>query len=357
MLNREHIQEGKSTCSTSPMQLCQPEQRTNWFVGLSIPVILLIHVLLLLDASRKNFVVIDEAGHFVAGISHWTTGTYSMYRVNPPLPRMLAVIPIFLLDTNIKSIQPILGTSLKRAEFDCANLFALDNAEHYLDILFVARLAGMLWSCLGGWLLYRWGSELYSSGAGLLALVLWCFNPSILAHAQVGTPDLPATVAGLAATYCFWRYLRSPSWSKALLAGLVLGIAELTKFTLLILYALWPLLWLLSRCRLHSPGTHSSSFGGQFRQCLAIVIVSLFVINLGYEFQDTGKPLGEYVFGTRLLGGEPSPGMSNLHAGVNRFKGSWLGVLPVPLPAEFLAGIDRQRLDFEIGWWSYLRGE
>jgi len=42
---------------------------------------------------------------------------------------------------------------------------------------------------------------------------------------------------------------------------------------------------------------------------------------------------------------------------VNRFQNSWLGAIPIPLPGEFLAGIDRQKVDFELGWWSYLRGQ
>ena len=37
---------------------------------------------------------------------------------------------------------------------------------------------------------------------------------------------------------------KNPTWRRAILAGLVLGLAELTKFSLLLLYGLWPLLWL-----------------------------------------------------------------------------------------------------------------
>lgn len=333
-------------------QKWQPPRRV-FFI---IVVVLLIHAALLVDGSRKNFVVVDEAGHLVAGISHWTTGTYSMYRVNPPLPRMLAVLPVFLLHPNLQAIQPVLGLK-DRAEFRCGNQFALDNANRYLDILFLTRLAGILWSCLGGWLIYRWGCDLYGYRAGLLGSIFWCFNPSILAHAQVATPDLPATVAGFAACYCFWRYLRQPSWSMALFTGLVLGVAELTKFTLLYLYALWPILWLLDHCRPRSSDDPRLPFGKQAGQCFSMVAVRILVINLGYEFQDTGKPLGQYVFGSRLLGGELPPDAEYGYSPVNRFKDSWLDSLPVPLPAEFLAGIDRQRCDFEIGIGSYLRSE
>jgi hypothetical protein len=43
--------------------------------------------------------------------------------------------------------------------------------------------------------------------------------------------------------------------------------------------------------------------------------------------------------------------------GANRFAGTWLGKLPVPLPANMVQGIDTQRCDFERRAPSYLRGE
>ena len=41
----------------------------------------------------------------------------------------------------------------------------------------------------------------------------------------------------------------------------------------------------------------------------------------------------------------------------NRFAGTWLGKIPVPLPADFVQGIDTQRYDFKRGLPSYLRGQ
>src|SRR5260370_42401320 len=53
------------------------------------------HAALLLGSIRRNYVVVDEVGHVAAGLSHWQTGTFVAYRVNPPLPRMLAVLPMW----------------------------------------------------------------------------------------------------------------------------------------------------------------------------------------------------------------------------------------------------------------------
>jgi hypothetical protein len=79
------------------------------------------------------------------------------------------------------------------------------------------------------------------------------------------------------------------------------------------------------------------------------------VINIGYACEGSLKPLGEYTFATRLFGGGEWTGVG-WGAG-NRFAGTWLGGVPVPLPENYVRGIDRQRLDFEEKMWSYLRGE
>jgi hypothetical protein len=48
---------------------------------------------------------------------------------------------------------------------------------------------------------------------------------------------------------------------------------------------------------------------------------------------------------------------SNTGEYANIFHGNWLGCISVPLPAQYLRGIDLQKRDFERGLFSYLRGE
>jgi hypothetical protein len=43
------------------------------------------HAGLLLVGSRVNFVTLNEVGHIPAGVSHWQTRNFALYRVNPPL--------------------------------------------------------------------------------------------------------------------------------------------------------------------------------------------------------------------------------------------------------------------------------
>ena len=98
---------------------------------------------------------------------------------------------------------------------------------------------------IGGLAVFAWSRRLYGNWGGLLSLALWVFCPNMLAHSRLITSDMGSTALGVAATYVFWRYLQQPSWRRAARGGVMLGLAQLTKFTMLLLYAIWPFLWLV----------------------------------------------------------------------------------------------------------------
>src|SRR5262249_52372563 len=144
-----------------------------------------------------------------SGLVHWHTGTYGAYRVNPPLPRMLATLPLLATEYQwVDELGDAYNNHFDRVEAALDRTFFQFNRDRYHTLVFLARLAGVAWSWLGGWLVFRWAGELYGRRGGFLALAVWCFEPNILAHAQLATPDLPCTVAGLLAVYAFRHYLK-----------------------------------------------------------------------------------------------------------------------------------------------------
>src|SRR6266852_4090544 len=204
--------------------------------------LLLLHAGLLAYGAAWHSPTNDEVAHLSAGISHWYFRTFELYRVNPPLVRMLAAFPVLFARpfTDWSHLQGEV-----RPEWTVGTDFVEANGEQCFWYFTLARWACIPLSLAGGYICFRWATDLYGRMAGFLALILWCFCPNVLAQGQLITPDMGGTALGVAAGYFFWRWLREPSWSTAFVGGATLGLAELTRSTWLVLFLLWPLLWLV----------------------------------------------------------------------------------------------------------------
>lgn len=322
-----------------------------------VAVIITLHACIVLISSCLQSPTRNEVAHVPAGLDCLVSCDFRLYCVNPPLAKMIATLPILALGPKTDSILSPKVPGI-RSEWVVARTFAADNASNYFALIWSARLAGIGCSLLAGWIVYRWATNLYGGRAGLVSLVLWCFGPNVLAHAPLATPDVPATVAGLAASYSFWRYLRTGDWRLAIVSGVALGLAQLTKFTLVILYVVWPIMWFLHWADPSNTLFRSAPLKKRLLFAAAILTLSILTINLGYEFNGSFRILGDYQFVSRELAGERAASVAGDGRYVgNRFSGTWLGRVPVPLPADYLIGIDLQQADFEGRFRSYLAGE
>jgi hypothetical protein len=327
--------------------------RARWLRA-AVVGLLLFHAGLLAWAATRHSPTVDEPPHLAAGLAAWQLGRPELYQVNPPLVRMLAALPVVCARPQTDWSGFYSGT---RPEAGVGGGFLQANRDGWFWYFILARWACIPLSLLGGTVCWRWAGELYGPHAGLLALALWCFCPNVLAHAQMITPDAGAAALGVTAAYAFWRWLREPTAGRACLAGVTLGLAELTKMTWVLLFLLWPLLWVLYRA-LRRSGEPRRPWPMQAGQLALIVLLGVGVLNLGYGCDGSFQRLGTFRFSSRALTGRDEDA-SWLAAGEhqNRFAGSWLGAVPVPVPRSYLLGIDLQKVDFEQQPPSYLRGE
>jgi len=324
---------------------------------------LVLHGLAIAYTATRYSPTQDEVAHLPAGLAVWKFGRTDLYRVNPPLPRMVASFPLLFCEheEDFRHYDPRYAY---RQEWVVGADFIVANGENSFWLFTLARWAAMPFSLLGGWVCWRWGRELTNEFGGLTALFFWVISPNIIGHGSIITPDIPAVSCGLLAAWAYSRWLQNPTIERSFYAGTALGLALLTKLYWVTLLAWWPVLFILHRLLIPSR-THEDATGQAGKnvpslwsccsQLVVMLLLGLNILNFSYQYNDTLTPLGDYDFySTALSGEERNPRVDKPG---NRFRDGMFARIPVPFPRDYLTGIDIQKRDFERDNWSYLLGE
>jgi hypothetical protein len=179
----------------------------------------------------------------------------------------------------------------------------------------------------------------------LLSVLIFSSLPPILGHAGVATIDVAQAATLLAALYALLRWLEVPTLRAAVLFGLALGIAILTKFSNLSFLAVSFLAAAVVRLR---PGPKTVAV---LAQAVTAAMVTLLTLWAGYLFDF--KPL---IQGLRILFDHAAEGHPSYLLGEYRKTGWWyffpvvLGV-KTPLPYLLLAAL----IPWRATWSSWQR--
>lgn len=309
--------------------------------------LLVVHAALLGSGAVVHSPTIDEFAWLPSGMAHWRAGRVDLVVNHPPHVGMVAAIPLLLAEAELSAVEsPRSGRSI-------GGDFVRANGHRSFWLFTLGRWACIPFSIAGAIGCFAWARDLYGPKSGSLSAALWCFSPNILTHGQLVSHDVPAASFGLLATYAFWRWLRRSDWMRTIVAGLALGVALLTKMTMLLHLAVWPLAWVAWRASDYQTRRVNREWIVDAVKLAIILAVAIDLLNVGYGFQGSFARLDSYSFRSEALAGPSAkPG--------NRFAGSFLGQLPVPFPRAFVKGVDFQRFAVEGGLpfqFSYLRGE
>lgn len=339
--------------------------------------IILGQVLLLVLLCQKMSINCTEVGHLGAGCYFYETGQFDLFHVNGLLTRYLMGVSIRLTspEYNWKLYSPrphdraewLIGAAIINANSPDIVRWAIFRARCFLISLVL----------LGSWFGWRLASEIYCKSAGILFLIFWTFSPLILGWGTTICPDVSAASLGIIAIYFLRKWLLAPKWCNVIWVGVTLGLLPLAKLTWIIGLVIWFVIWGLvllyhkyfyKNEQLKNPCVENrkeriqaqclrGSTKLSIKQFVIIILIAFYVINMGYGFEGSFKLLKDYRFNSKILSANPIPENISTPKAGNRFEGNLLGYLPVPFPAEFVQGIDTQKLDFERGMESYLRGE
>ena len=190
----------------------------------------------LLDDSA----IMDEVAHLPAGYSYVTQGDMRLNPEHPPLVKDLAGLSILaaskIFDKKIvfpEDIQAWQKDINGQWNFGFNFMYQAGNNADWL--LFFGRLPMLLILLLLGFFIFKWTRELAGKGAALLALFLFSFSPTFIAHGRFVTTDVAAAAGIFISSYYFWRWLKNPSAKSLIIAGLIFGLAQLTKFSAFLL--------------------------------------------------------------------------------------------------------------------------
>lgn len=228
-------------------------------------------------------------------------------------------MPVSVLNVIPRIIEQIFHPGLKKEDYGTSD------ARMGRYITFVFSLISL---CI----VFKWSSEWYGNKAGLFSMGLTAFCPTFLAYSGLVTTDLYSGLIILLVLYSLWKYLSTNSKKYFILFCIFAGIAQIVKQTFLHLYILLPIFFLIYYSLTRSP----FSIKAILLNSLIFVAINLFIINAGFLFYQTGKPLSEYVF------------VSNMFNSVQQ-KLSFFRNIPLPFPSPFLIGIDSVKYVDEKG--------
>jgi 4-amino-4-deoxy-L-arabinose transferase-like glycosyltransferase len=160
---------------------------------------------------------------------------------------MLAAAPLLPLPLHFPRDHPAWQDG-PNGVWDLMGVFRFESGHDLHRIAARARLAPIGLTVTLGLVLFLWARRWAGDRTALLALGLYAWSPTVLAHGRYVTTDVSAALGVTLAWLSFSRFLAAPSCPATLLAGLTLGTALLCKFSTVLLVPLWAglaCLWLV----------------------------------------------------------------------------------------------------------------
>jgi len=232
----------------------------------------------------------DEGAHVAAGMEVLERGTYTFDQEHAPLARLATATLPYLAGLRLHG-----ATNMWDGGFEV--LYANGS---YSRNLALARAGILPFFVLAALVVFAWGRQLFDDGVAIVALVLFTTTPAVLAHASVATTDMAVT-AGLASALYVWTGAPTSSTvTRALLLGVALGLAILTKLTSLMFFPACAAATVICR---RFVVRHGAADGGPTWALRALTIAAVtagVAVWAGYRFS-FGPPM------TRLAGGAPVP--------------------------------------------------
>ena len=217
----------------------------RWWVRGAVLLLLLVMATEVGLSTRQESPSWDEGDHIYSGYMNWKHGEYGLNPEHPPLVKLVATLPLAPLDLKV---APRLGRNFKSEAYYGGRELLFRNDPKYGGqysadtLLFRVHMSVFVFALVLAVLLFVAGREMFGTTAGLIAMTLYVFDPTVLANAPFVATDTGAACGMFAAVYTFYRFVKAMNWRRAALCGLVTGLALTTKHSAVLLLPIFVLL-------------------------------------------------------------------------------------------------------------------
>ena len=239
-----------------------------------------------------------------------------------------AKLPVLALNALPERVAAGLGWRRSAVELLLAPLPLSSPARDYILAhlpIYAGRLVTLVFYLGLCALVFAWGTEVYGPSGTLGATVLTASVPTLLGHSALFSSDAAASCMILAAVYALARCLLDPSVERSVVAGVAGGLALLTKYSATALVPVALTMVVLRTLTAERLEPRARVFHGSLVAVVIAGLVALLVVSAGFAFQHPFTRLTEIACDSSALHG--ARGL--------------LGGLPLPLPRDFLIGLDR----------------
>src|SRR3972149_9699527 len=216
--------------------------RYSFWIGLVLLIIILgfVQISSLLADSQT----VDEGPHILAGCSYLKTGKILLNPEHPPLLKAWSALPLLILNPDLP--EEVKNATKIPSELDQWGLSYefLHKTRVPADIIiFWSRLMMVILATLGALGIALIARIWFGNLAGIIAFILFSFDPNVLAHGRLVTADVGSAMFIFFAAYAFYLFLNKPTALLAIGSGGVFALALAAKFSSLTLLPVFLILF------------------------------------------------------------------------------------------------------------------
>lgn len=251
----------------------------SWAIAISLLVFMF---LIAFFSSRGAFgdpgdsAIVDEVAHIPAGYTYVKDLDFRLNPEHPPLAKVLSGLPL-VLRGGIKGPESNWSwNGINQWESGWNMLYGAGNDPK--TVLGWARFPLILLMIGLGLFLYKWASELFGRKIALIVLALYVIYPDILAHGRLVTTDIAAAFGFVISTYFFDKALEKKKWNWLIYAGLTFGLAQLLKFSAILLFAAFFILIIIRAILDRKESNFGKEFWKNFKIYLWVCLISILTV-------------------------------------------------------------------------------